>query len=52
MNGWDIGILAAIACAVGFALYRMRKRKDKGCHGSCSCCAYSENCPSQRKTAR
>ena len=39
MNFWDISILAAVAVMVGFALWRMRKKKKNGCPGCCACCS-------------
>ena len=47
MNFWDYSILAVIAVAVGFALWRMRKKKKTGCPGCCACCA--KDCPMEKK---
>lgn len=41
MNFWDISILAAVAVMVGFALWRMRRKKKSGCSGCCACCSGS-----------
>ena len=47
MNFWDYTILAAVAVLVGFALWRMRKKKKTGCPGCCACCGGS--CPNDGK---
>ena len=47
MHFWDYSILAAIAVLVGFAIWRMRKKKKTGCPGCCACC--SGSCAEENK---
>ncbi len=49
MNVWDYSILAAVALLVGFALWRLRKKKKTGCPGCCACCGKS--CPTDKNRA-
>ena len=48
MNFWDYSILAAVALLVGFAIWRMRKKKKNGgCTCGCGCC--SGTCPTEKR---
>ncbi len=40
----DFIALAIVAAAAAAAIYYMKKRKKKGCCGSCSGCAFAEEC--------
>lgn len=43
MGFWDWLILLGVAAAAVGAIWALRRRKDKGCHGNCASCPHCKH---------